>query len=153
MTHVAVDTSREDPLLGFHFALDVQNQISGYFTEVSGLGSETEIVEHKVMSTKGVEAVMKVPGRLKWDNITLKRGITSNMDIWKWRQMVEQGQIQAARANGSIVMYDQTLKEVARWEFKNGWPSKVSGPSLKSDGNEVSVEELTITHEYIERKT
>ena len=150
MTHAAIDTSREDPLLGFHFALDVQGQVTGYFTEVSGLGSETEIAEHKVVK-EGVEIVMKIPGRLKWDNITLKRGITSNMDIWKWRQMVEQGNVAAARANGSIIMYDQTLKEVARWEFKQGWPSKVSGPSLKADGNEVSVEELTVTHEYIER--
>jgi hypothetical protein len=39
----AVDTSREDPLIGFHFALDVQGEIAGYFTEVSGIGSETEV--------------------------------------------------------------------------------------------------------------
>ena len=37
----SVDTSREDPIVGFHFALDVQGVIKGYFTEVSGIGSET----------------------------------------------------------------------------------------------------------------
>lgn len=149
--NTAIDTSREDPLLGFHFALDVQGKVQGYFTEVSGLGSETEVSEHKVINEKGVEVVMKIPGRLKWENITLKRGITSNMDIWKWRKEVEDGTVSVARADGSIIMYDQQLKEVARWEFKRGWPAKVTGPSLKSDGNEVGVEELTITHEYIER--
>lgn len=147
----ATDTSREDPLVGFHFAVDIQGQVTGYFTECSGLGSEQEVIEHKVVNEAGVEVVMKIPGRLKWENITLKRGITSNMDIWTWRKMVENGDVTGARADGSIVMYDQTLSEVARWNFLQGWPVKVTGPSVKADSNEVGVEELTIAHEYIER--
>lgn len=147
----AVDTAREDPLVGFHFAVEVQGQVTGYFTEVSGLGSETDVVEHKVVNEKGVEVVMKIPGRLKWENIVLKRGITTNMDIWTWRKMVEDGDVQGARSNGSIVMYDQTLAEAARWNFENGWPVKVTGPSVKADGNDIGIEELTIAHEYIER--
>ncbi|MBP8000201.1 MAG: phage tail protein [Chloroflexi bacterium] len=140
----------EDPLVSFHFAIDIQGVIAGFFTECSGLGSETEIVEHKVVKD-GVEVVMKIPGRLKWENIVMKRGITSNMDIWTWRKQVETGDVAGARRDGSIIMYDQTLSEVARWNFIRGWPSKVTGPSVKSDSNEIGVEELTITHEYIER--
>ncbi|MCL4870161.1 MAG: phage tail protein [Anaerolineae bacterium] len=140
----------EDPLVSFHFAVDIQGVVQGFFTECSGLGSETEIVEHKVVKD-GVEVVMKIPGRLKWENIVLKRGITSNMDIWTWRKQVETGDVAGARRDGSIVMFDQTLSEVARWNFVRGWPSKVTGPSVKSDSNEIGVEELTITHEYIER--
>ena len=146
-----VDTAREDPLVGFHFAVDIQGNVTGYFTECSGLGSETETIEHKVINEAGVEVVMKIPGRLKWENIVLKRGITSNMDIWTWRKKVENGDVAGARCDGSIVMYDQSLAEVARWNFQNAWPVKVTGPSVKSDGNEVGVEELTIAHEYIER--
>jgi len=147
----AVDTAREDPLVGFHFAVDIQGQVAGYFTEVSGLGSEQETIEHKVINEKGVEVVMKIPGRLKWENITLKRGITSNMDIWTWRKMVEDGKVEEARADGSIVMYDQSLSEVARWNFQSAWPVKVTGPSVKADSNEIGIEELTLAHEYIER--
>ena len=73
------------------------------------------------------------------------------MDIWTWRKQVETGDVSGARRDGSIVMFDQTLSEVARWNFIRGWPSKVTGPSVKSDSNEIGVEELTITHEYIER--
>ena len=113
-----VDTTREDPLVGYHFSLEVQDQISGYFTEVSGIGSENEVIEHKVVNEKGVEVVLKIPGRLKWENVVLKRGITSNMDIWTWRKMVEDGDVTGARKNGSVVMYDQTLTEVARWNFR-----------------------------------
>ncbi len=38
----------ENPLVGFHFALEVGGKVTGYFTEISGLGSETEVTEHKV---------------------------------------------------------------------------------------------------------
>ncbi len=143
--------NREDPLTGFHFAVDVQGVIKGFFTECSGLGSEHEVIEHKVVNETGQEVILKIPGRLKWDNITLKRGITSNMDIWDWRKEVTDGNVDSARRDGSIVMYDQTLKEVARWNFERAWPLKVSGPQPKSDSNEIGIEELTLAHEYIER--
>ena len=97
------------------------------------------------------EIVRKIPGRLKWEDITLKRGLTSNMDIWSWRQMVEGGDIQGARKNGSVTMLNQNLQPVAEWQFFNAWPSKVTGPQPKSDSNEIGVEELTIVHEFIER--
>jgi phage tail-like protein len=104
-----------------------------------------------VVNEKGVEVVMKMPGRLKWGDITLKRGITSDMQIWDWRKQVEQGDVKGARRNGSIVMYNSTLEERARWDFKNAWPSKVSGPAPKADDNAIGIEELVIVHEYIER--
>ncbi len=148
----SVDTAREDPLVGFHFSLDVSGAIAGYFSEVSGLGSETEIIEHKAMGPKGQQVVIKCAGRLKWGDITLKRGITSSMDMWKWRKMVEDGDVKGARKNGSIIMFDQSLKEVARWNFLNAWPSKISGPTPKADSNEIGVEELTLVHEYIKRE-
>ena len=141
----------EDPLVGFHFAVEVQNVVTGYFTECTGLGSEHEVIEHNVVTEQGQEVVMKIPGRLKWEDIVLKRGITSSMDIWDWRKEVENGQVADARHDGSITMFDQKLNPVARWEFKRGWPLKVTGPQPKSDSNEIGIEELTIAHEYIER--
>ena len=143
----------EDPLLGFNFSLEVQGAVEGYFTEASGIGSENEIVEHKVVDKKGHEITRKIPGRLKWGDITLKRGITAVMDVWDWRQQVEQGDVDGARKNGSIVMLDREYKEVARWNFELGWPSKVTGPSLKADSNEFGIEEMVIVHEGIKRVT
>jgi phage tail-like protein len=146
-------SQREDPLIGFHYAIEVQGVVTGYFTECSGIGSEHEVIEHKVVDEKGRESIQKIPGRLKWQDVTLKRGITSNMDIWEWRDQVVKGEVEGARRNGSIVMFDQSLGEVARWNFENAWPSKVSGPSVKSDSNEFGIEELTIVHEGLYRES
>ena len=146
-------STREDPLVGFHFAFEVQGAITGYFTECSGIGSETEVVEHKVVDEAGREYIHKIPGRLKWENVTLKRGITSNLDMWGWRDMIVQGQVEGARKNGSIVMFDQQFAEVARWNFENAWPVKVTGPQPKSDSNEYGIEEIVLAHEGIYRDT
>ncbi|MCJ7742995.1 MAG: phage tail protein [Dehalococcoidales bacterium] len=142
---------REDPLVGFNFGLEIEGTVTGYFTEVAGIGSEHEIIEHKVVDDAGRELVMKIPGRLKWGDITLKRGITSDMQIWDWRKKVEEGDVKGARKNGSIFMLDRAYKEVARWDFVSAWPSKVTGPSLKADSNEFGVEELTLVHEGLKR--
>ena len=48
-------------------------------------------------------------------------------------------------------MYDRDYAEVARWNFENGWPSKITGPSLDAGSNDIGVEEVTIAHEGLDR--
>ena len=143
----------EDPLIGFNFLLELDGAIAGYFTECSGVGSENEIIEHKVVDKQGHEVVRKIPGRLKWQDISLKRGITSDLQIWAWRENVVQGKMSDARKSVTITMLDREYKPVAKWHFTNAWPSKVTGPSFKSDDNSFGVEETTIVHEGMYRET
>ena len=140
----------KDPLVAFHFFVEA-GDVQGAFRDCSGLGSESDVVEYKYADKDGKSLVRKVPGRTKWENIVLKRGITDDMNIWKWRKQVEDGQVESARRNGSVVLYDQSNKEVARWNFKEAWPSKVTGPQLNAQGNEIAIEELTLVHEGIVR--
>src|SRR5690606_1819815 len=103
------------------------------------------------MAANNQTIVRKIPGRLKWGDITLKRGITANMDFWDWRKTVEDGNVSSARLAGSIYMHSQEGDIIAQWDFEQGWPSKISGPTVKADSNEIGVEELTIVHEGIKR--
>ncbi len=149
---MAKESGREsDPLVGFTFGLEIDQLQMGFFTEVSGLGSSNEVIEHKVVDNQGHEITQKIPGRLTWEDISLKRGITGTLDMWKWRDDVEQGKMSTARRNGSIIMYDRDYAEVARWNFENGWPSKITGPSLNAGSNDIGIEEVTIAHEGIDR--
>ena len=141
----------KDPLVSAWFGVEFQGQISGAFRECTGLGSESEVVEYKASGPKGEYVIKKVPGRMKWNNITLKRGITDAMDMWKWRKMIEEGKIDDARKNGSVVMMNQQGQEVARWNFVSAWPSKLTGPTANASNNEVGIEELELTHEGYER--
>jgi len=141
----------QDPLVSSWFGVEFQGQVVGAFRECTGLGSENEVVEYKASGQKGEYVIKKVPGRLKWNNITLKRGITDAMDMWQWRKLVEQGKITDARKNGTITMYNQQGNAIAKWNFTNAWPSKLSGPSANAGNNEVAIEELELTHEGYER--
>ena len=147
------DGYTEDPLLGFNFMLQLEGSVAGYFTECSGIGSEHEVVEHKVVDEAGHEIVRKIPGRLKWQDVSLKRGITSDLEIWAWRQSAVEGKMSDARKNCTITMMSRDYAPVAVWHFHNAWPSKVTGPNLKADSNEFGVEELTIVHEGMWRES
>jgi phage tail-like protein len=143
---------REQPLVGFHFYVEVQGKLLGAFRECSGLSSESEKVEIKESGPKGEELLYVIPGRTKYPDIVLKRCLTSNLDMEKWRKEVTDGGWEDSRKNGSIVLYNQKHEEVARWDFENAWPSKLEGPSLNSGGNDVAVESMTLVVERLERK-
>jgi phage tail-like protein len=149
---MAAKPELKDPLVAFAFGIEVQDKISGYFTEVSGLGSESEVVEHKIVNEDSKETIVqKIPGRLTWGDITLKRGVTDNLDVWEWRKEVEEGKVTEARKNGSIIAYSNDWTPVGRWDFVNAWPSKVDGPAPAADSTDYLIEEMTLVHEGIER--
>lgn len=141
----------ENPLVAAYFQLELENKVSGFFLEVSGIGSESEVVEHKITGENNETIIQKIPGRLTWGDVTMKRGVTSNIDMWTWRQQVVDGKVADARSNGSIVAYDQEGGEVARWNVTAAWPSKIDGPAPKSDSSDIMIEELTVVHEGITR--
>lgn len=143
---------KRDAISTYSWAIEIQGITAGLFRECSGLGSENEIIENKTLTKDGKQIVHKTPGRLKWGDITLKRGMNAEMAFWDWRQQVVDGQIAAARKNISIILYDYDMKELVRWNVVNAWPSKYTGPSLNSGSSEAAVEEVTICHEGIERK-
>ena len=143
--------AENDPLVTSWFGIEFQGQVKGAFRECTGLGSENEVVEYKASGEKGDFIVQKVPGRMKWNNVTLKRGITTDMDLWKWRAYVERGEIDKARTHGTITMFNQEGKPIAKWDFVRAWPSKLTGPTANATNNEVGIEELEITHEGYKR--
>jgi phage tail-like protein len=143
---------REDPLVVFKFGLEIEGKLTGFFTQVSGIGSETEVVDHKIVNADtGETIIQKLPGRLTWTDVSLRRGVTSNLDIWNWRKSVVQGNIEKARTNCAIIAYSQENKPVARWEFVNAWPSRVVGPELDAGAAQYMIEEVVIVHEGMDR--
>ncbi len=136
-----------DPLVSSWFGIDFGDGVVGAFTECSGLSFENDVVEYKASGPSGEYVLKKIPGRPTYGNITLKRGVTDQMDMWEWRKLVDDGLIDDARKNGSVKMFNQKGDIIARWDFVNAWPSKVTGPSANAGSNEIAIEELEITHE------
>jgi phage tail-like protein len=140
----------EDAIAGYTFKIEIDGQVIAQFKEVGGLSSEVSVIEHRENNLTGISILKKLPGLTKYGDITLKRGKTDNKTIWEWHKLVTEGKIDEARKNGSIVLYDYSNGEIARYNFVNAWPSKASIGSLQAGGNDVLMEEVTLVHEGVE---
>jgi phage tail-like protein len=97
----------------------------GYFERCSGMGSENVVVEQKIVDANGQVVILKVPGALKFSDVTCRGGTCDNDALWKWRRLVETGRIEEARKNVFIETLDADLNVVLRWELLNAWPRKI----------------------------
>lgn len=93
----------------------------------------------------------KITGLNKAGDIALKRGVDTNKELWKWRQIVIDGDINAARKNGSIVLFDYEGTPVTSYTIINAWPKKYTTASLDTGGNDVALEEIVIAHEKLKK--
>ncbi|HLH72346.1 MAG TPA: phage tail protein [Chloroflexota bacterium] len=143
--------SLTDPIRANSFTLKLQGGIEAFFREASGFSSENEVIEHKQQGPKGVVQYIKQPGNLKWENITLKRGITDDQKIWEWRKQVIDGKIEQARQDGSIMGYNEEGVLQIQYDFVRGWPCKWSAAAMNADANEIILEEIEIAHEGLKR--
>ena len=139
--------TRTDPYGRFNFLLEIDGMVKAAFTEVSGLATETEVIEYRE-GNEAVNTPRKIPGLTKYRNLVLKRGVTADKSLWNWYKTVIDGQVQ--RRNGSIVLLDASRNEILRWNFRNAWPRKWEGPALKATGHEVAIETIEIAHEGLD---
>ncbi len=140
-----------DLVTTFVFVLEIDSVEIGSFRKCSGIESETETIEYKEATKDGKMIIRKVPGAMKWSDITLERRVDSSTKLWEWRKEVIDGNIDDARRSGSIVVKDSTQAEVARWNFTAGWPSKWTGADFDAGANDIATEKVVITHEGLER--
>jgi hypothetical protein len=80
---IATGQRPPDPLRGFKFRVQIDGIQKMGFREVSGLDMGTDAVDYREGDG---DTIRKLAGLQKFSNITLKRGITTDQDIWTWRK-------------------------------------------------------------------
>lgn len=139
------NAGRQDPYANFSFRVEIDGVPLAGFTEVSGLVSESEVISYR----EGADlAVRRIPGQTTFAPIVLKRGITNDRTLWEWRKQIADGVVD--RRSGTIVLLDGNREAVARWVFRQGWPSKWIGPVLNGQQSDVAIETLEIVHEGLD---
>jgi phage tail-like protein len=138
-----------DPLASFNFILEIDGIVKAGFSEVTGLNAEANVIEYREGTDANVPR--KLPGLSKFGNITLKRGISQDKDLFNWHKTVMDGDIRRDESM-SVVLLDEKRQEVVRWNLRNAWPAKYTGPDLKANANEMAIESVEIAHEGVERQ-
>ena len=134
----------------------VQLQLDGVtlatLTGCDTFGSESEVIEHKVMDANGQEIIRKIPGRLKLLDLVCSSILTSDKTLANWRKQIEDGDLVSARKNGALIMFDSTLTEVTRYNFTDAWPSALKIQWNGAASTDPVTETVTIVIEALQRQ-
>lgn len=132
------------PIPKFHFQVKWDSEVMS-FQEVSGLDTETQPIEYRHGDSKEFSTIT-MPGLKKFGNITMKKGVfKSDNKFWDWYNKIKMNTIK--RIPVTISLLDEQGSPTMVWTLTNAWPTKISGTDLKSDGNEVAIETIEISHE------
>jgi len=154
------DLIATDPIIAHNFFLEIDGKIISTLSGVSGMDLE---IEDATLTQTGIDGKMQivktVGNQVKAPDITVTRmaPVDSTKDeLWKWFNDIRDKGMQVAnrtskRKNGSVVIYDSSNVEVSRYNFYNGWPSKLSVDAFSADSNEPVKENIVITCERLER--
>ncbi len=149
-----------DPIVSQNFFLEIDGNVVSILSSVSGLDIEMEVVTMEQAGANGKVQVVKTLGKAnKAPDISLTRMAPPDMTadkLWGWfNDIRDKGILLSDRSNnrksGSIVMYDSTNAEIARFNFTNGWPSKISTDQLSVESNDPVKETITLTVESLAR--
>lgn len=143
----AAPAPRQDPFGAYNFKVVIQGVTEALFSFCTGFGFAIETIDWGV----GADPVVhRLPGRVKYNDVTLRYGLTTSQELWLWLQAVAKGQVQ--RRNVSIVVLaNDGVTEGVRFNLINAWPAKWLGAPLDALSNEVAIEELTLVYEMLEK--
>ena len=134
----------EYPLVKFSFQVDWGGTQIG-FQEVSGLDIETEPIEYRQGASPDFTKI-KMPGMIKFSNITLKRGsFKGDNEYFDWLNSIQLNTVE--RRTLTISLLDDSGSPAITWKVNKAFPIKVQSTDLKAEGNEVAVESIEIAHE------
>jgi len=139
--------TRTDPFFGYNFAIELDGLTRMGFRGCTGLDSSTTATKYRE-GTDPTLAQRELPALLHHTAITLTRGITDDRALWDWRNEIAKGK--ATRHDISIILRDDVGEEKVRWNIKNAFPTKWSGPSFDATSDAVAIETLELTHEGVE---
>jgi phage tail-like protein len=154
------DLISTDPLIAQNFFLEIDGEVMTMLSGVSGLDIEVDVSSLQQVGKGGQMQIVKTLGsQNKAPDLSLTRmapADSSSDAMWKWFIEIRDKGLKITdrasnRKNGSVVMYDSTNAEVARFNFFHAWPSKISTDSLSVDSNDAVKETITLVCERLER--
>jgi phage tail-like protein len=137
------------PPVGFHFRVTVLDlpPIDGdvRFTEVGGLASE--IATEEVPEGGENRFVQKYPGRAKYPELVLKRGLLVRSSVLDWvRGCIEHFQI--LPKNVDVQLLNEEHEPLLTWHVIRAYPTKWAVSDLNAASNTVSIETLQLFYQY-----
>lgn len=156
MPKFTVNPERYDPYRNFMFRIKIDNVYVAGLSKCSALKKTTEMVEWREAGDPAT--THKLPGKTKYDAITLTAGVSHDTTFEDWAGLVNNFQGSAAmslkkfRKNITIDVYNEADQKVLSYHVFRCWVSEFQAlPDLDASANAVMIQTLKLENEGWER--
>ncbi|MBD3314352.1 MAG: phage tail protein [Chitinivibrionales bacterium] len=145
----------EKPFTAFNFVVNLRMEgnteslCSGEFAECDGL--EMNVAPKTIREGGDNGRQIHLPAAISYGQLTLKRGMTENWDLWNWFENIYESP--GLRADGEVLMRSTDRRDQVLFHLTGCMPVKLRAPSLNAKDGRIAVEEMQIAFEtlYAER--
>jgi phage tail-like protein len=143
------------PFTSFNFSVEITRTgesdrlCAAAFSECDGLEMTMEVKTIREGGNNGKQ--IRLPGAFNYGQVTLKRGMTANFDLWEWVTAVLHDPKLRADAEVVLLAADgQTPR--AHFLLARCLPTKLKAPPLNAKDGTIAIEELQLSYESLTLK-
>ena len=140
------------PLTTFNFKVNLRLREGGTevceaeFSECDGLEMSIEPKSIREGGNNGQQ--IHLAGPVSYGQLSLKRGMTDNFDLWNWFEKVQENR--SLRASGEVLMLSSARAEEVKFALTGCLPIKLKAPSLNAQSGLLAIEEMQIAYETLQ---
>lgn len=158
MAQLVARPNRYDPYKNFKFRVKWDGRYVAGISKVGGLKRSTEVVEHREGGDPST--ARKSPGRVKFEAITLERGVTNDTEFEKWANKVwsfgggagAESSVADFRKDITIDVFNEAGQKVLSYKVYRCWVSEYQAlPDLDANANAVAIQHIKLENEGWER--
>lgn len=143
------------PFTAFNFLVEVQvpgmdgTLAHAAFSECDGLEMT---MESKTIREGGRNSgPVHMAGPVGYGQLTLKRGMTSNVDLWRWFERVNGPGNGGLRGTAEIVsLHSDAFTEQFRFRLGGCLPVKLKASPFNAKDGQIAIEEMQVAYESLE---
>lgn len=158
MAKFTVNSLRYDPYRNFKFKIKIDNVYVAGLSKCSALKKTTEMLEWREGGDPST--THKLPGKTKYDAVTLTAGVTHDTTFEAWANLVNNFQGDAAmslknfRKDIIIDVFNEQSQKVLSYMVFRCWVSEYQAlPELDASANAVMISTIKLENEGWERDT
>lgn len=131
------------PVGNYNFSIEIDGINEASFARVSGMGAEIQVED---VDEGGMNySTHKIPVKVKYNNITLEKGITKSKELLNWFSQACEGVIK--KRDFSIILSNNGGDTMRRWNFTQGYPVRWESDALDAQGNNILLERIELCYE------
>lgn len=140
------------PFSAFNFSVEITKAEDGAplcsasFSDCDGLDMTMEVKTIREGGNNGRQ--IRLSGPMAYGQVTLKRGMTGNFDLWEWFQTMKT--TPSLRADALVVLLgtDRSQKR-AEFLLSRCVPVKLKAPTMNAKDGIVAIEEFQLAYEML----